>query len=348
MRVKKNKVKIKNLLQYAVMILVTLLLLWLSYNNIDTQEGETKWGFIVNVWNSADKFFLFLSALVAVLSHLIRAQRWKLLLDPLGYHTTTKRSFASVMIGYFVNLAIPRGGEISRCYNLYRLDKTPVDVSLGTVVAERAIDVVFLIVLLGLSLLAQLDQLTSFYESEEVQKLTSNIEGGNIIYYLLALVIFIIALYLIFRFLLQARTIFVKRQLIKIRGVVRGVKSGLRAIFQLKHRGIFILYSLLIWVAYYFMMYFVMLAFPETEGLGLQAALTIFVIGGIAMALPLPGGAGSFHVLVSTGLVILYGLSQDKSIAFTFIFHGWQTFIIIIVGAISLLWSQAQARKRDE
>ena len=95
------------------------------------------------------------------------------------------------------------------------------------------------------------------------------------------------------------------------------------------------------------MMYFVMLAFPETQQLGLQAALTIFVIGGIAMAVPLPGGAGSFHILVTTGLIILYGLAQDKAVAFTFIFHGWQTLVIIVVGASSLFVSQYLRNKRE-
>lgn len=342
--------KVKAGLQYSVMIIITGFLLWLSFNSIETAEGQSKFDFLANVWGSANKLFLFLSAAVAVLSHLTRAERWKLLLNPIGYETSLKKSFASVMIGYFVNLAIPRGGEISRCYNLYRLNKTPVDVSLGTVVAERAIDLIFLIVLLCTALLIQLDDLILFYESDEVRNLTKRSDEGGGKFYLIivAIIIFILACFLIFRYLLSIRTYFVKRHLTKIRNIYRGVKSGIKSILQLRKRGFFIFYSLMIWVLYYFMMYFVMLAFPETENLGLQAALTIFVIGGIAMAIPLPGGAGSFHVLVSTGLILLYGLSQDKSIAFTFIFHGWQTLVIIIVGAISLIWSQAQAKKRDE
>ena len=339
--------KVKEILQYAVMILITALLLWLSFNNIEASPGQSKWQFIGEVWNSADVFFLVLSGLVAILSHLVRAIRWKLLLDPLGYQPSIKMGFASVMIGYFINLAIPRGGELSRCYNLYRLNRTPVDVSLGTVVAERIIDMLFLIILLSTAMLLQIDELLFFYKSEEVQLLAGSMDGSGMLYIIVALVIFITALYFIFLFLLRAKRYFVKRYLTKARSLARGVKSGIKSILKLKGRVLFILYSLLIWIFYYFMMYFVMMAFPETENLGLQAALTIFVIGGIAMAIPLPGGAGSFHVLVSTGLILLYGLAQDKSIAFTFIFHGWQTLIIILVGAISLLWSQAQTRKRD-
>ena len=93
------------------------------------------------------------------------------------------------------------------------------------------------------------------------------------------------------------------------------------------------------------MMYFVMLAFPETAHLGIFAALTIFVIGGIAMALPLPGGAGSFHVLVPLGLVLIYSMPENKAGAFTFIFHGWQTIVIIVIGLMSLIGSQISTSK---
>ena len=94
------------------------------------------------------------------------------------------------------------------------------------------------------------------------------------------------------------------------------------------------------------MSYFILMAFPETEHIGLLAALTIFVIGGIAVAIPLPGGAGSYHVLVPLGLVILYGLEQDIAVAYTFILHGWQTIIIILFGALSMLLSQYYGSKR--
>ncbi|MTI37941.1 lysylphosphatidylglycerol synthase transmembrane domain-containing protein [Fulvivirga lutimaris] len=332
--------KIKNFFKYAIMLSVTALLLWISFENIEVAEGASKVDYLLNVWSSANKSFLILSGLVAVLSHLIRAQRWKLLLNPIGYELTLKQGFLSVMIGYFINLAIPRGGEVSRCYNLYRLNKTPVDVSLGTVVAERVIDLIFLIILIAISFFIQLDSLILFFKSEEVQELTNQEGSGNMITIMIAGILFLAAMGLIFLFLLKRKKYLMLRLLSKSKSALLGIKDGVKSVLKLKSRSAFIIDSLLIWICYYLMMYFVMLAFPETENLGLGAALTIFVIGGIAMALPLPGGAGSFHVLVSTGLVLLYSLPQDKAIAFTFIFHGWQTVIIILVGAFSLISSQ--------
>lgn len=322
------------------MLSVTALLLWVSFKNIEVEEGTSKVDYLLNVWGSANKSFLILSGLVALLSHLIRAQRWKLLLNPIGYELTLKQGFLSVMIGYFINLAIPRGGEVSRCYNLYRLNKTPIDVSLGTVVAERVIDLIFLIILITISFFIQLDNLILFFNSDEVQALTNQESSGNMGFLVIGGVLFLLALGLIFLFLIKRKKYLMLKLLSKSKSALLGIKDGVKSVLKLKSRSAFIIDSLLIWICYYLMMYFVMLAFPETENLGLGAALTIFVIGGIAMALPLPGGAGSFHVLVSTGLVILYSLPQDKAIAFTFIFHGWQTVIIILVGAISLISSQ--------
>lgn len=327
------------------MLMVTGLLLWLSFNAIEVEDGKSKSEYLYKVWSEANLLFLFASAIVALLSHAIRAKRWKLLLNPIGYKASLLEGFLSVMIGYFINLAIPRGGEVSRCYNLFRLNKTPVNISLGTVVAERVIDLLFLIILLSISFFIELDSLLLFFQSDQVQELRNQGSATSYLMLIAALVTLVIGLYIIFRFLLSRKKYLVLRVLIKSKYALSGLKDGVKSVLKLEYRGQFIFYSLLIWICYYLMMYFVMLAFPETESLGLGAALTIFVIGGIAMAMPLPGGAGSFHVLVSTGLVLLYSLPQDKAIAFTFIFHGWQTLVIIIVGALSLIISQFISNK---
>lgn len=322
------------------MLIVTSLLLWLSFDSIEVHNGASKVDYLVEVWNSANKPFLFFSAFAALFSHMLRALRWKLLLNPIGYKVNLKEGFLSVMIGYFINLAIPRGGEVSRCYNLYRLNKTPVNISLGTVVAERVIDLLFLIILLSISFFIQLDNLLMFFNSDEVQALTSQKSEKSYALLAVAAILFFTAIFLIFKFLLKKRRMMMLRVILKSKNALSGIKDGVKSVLQLESRRLFIFHSLVIWICYYLMMYFVMLAFPETENLGLGAALTIFVIGGIAMAMPLPGGAGSFHILVSTGLILLYNLPQDKALAFTFIFHGWQTLIIIIVGAFSMIASQ--------
>jgi glycosyltransferase 2 family protein len=121
----------------------------------------------------------------------------------------------------------------------------------------------------------------------------------------------------------------------------------LLSVFKLEQKGLFIFYSLLIWVLYFVMSYMVILAFPQTEHLGISAVLSLFAIGSIAMAAPLPGGTGSYHVLVPQGLVFLYGIQQADAVAFTFIFHGWQTAIMIVGGAISLVVTSFIVKKKS-
>jgi uncharacterized membrane protein YbhN (UPF0104 family) len=125
----------------------------------------------------------------------------------------------------------------------------------------------------------------------------------------------------------------------KLRKILIGFKEGFLSIFRLKNKGLFVFYSFAIWALYFLMSYFVVIAFPETRDLGMSAVLTLFAIGSIAMAAPLPGGAGSYHTLVPLGLVMLYNLRKSDAIAFVFIFHGWQTIIMIIAGVVSLIVS---------
>ena len=134
----------------------------------------------------------------------------------------------------------------------------------------------------------------------------------------------------------------------KVADFVEGLKKGFLSVLKLKEKGLFIFYSALIWMLYYAMTMSVMYAFPETNHLTMYAAVSIFAIGGIAMAIPLPGGAGSYHTLVPLGLILLYSLEEGKAVAFTFIYHGWQTFVIIVFGALSLLISQYKIQKKKD
>jgi glycosyltransferase 2 family protein len=308
------------------MIMLTILLLWLSLRGLTIGEDENKLDFLLKAWHNANKGYLGLMALVAVASHLLRAERWRMLLVPTGNKVGLVNSFLSLMIGYLVNLAVPRGGEVSRCYNLYKLEKTPVETSFGTVVVERIVDVICLLVLIALSFLAEWDKLKKFIDSLNFSSSGSFAIPLWMILLALAGILFLIAIYLL-------------RKNEKVLKIIHGFKEGLLAIFKLKNKGLFIFYSIGIWLLYFLMSYFVIKAFPETENLGFSAVLTLFAIGSIAMAAPLPGGAGSYHTLVPLGLVMLYQLPKSDAVAFVFIFHGWQTALMILLGLLSLMAS---------
>ena len=330
-------------LKYLLLLVITTSLLWLSLRSFQVTEGETKLGFMYKVWTRADKWFLFLSALATLLSHYIRAVRWKLLLNPLGHKLTVTHSVLSVMNGYFVNLAIPRGGELSRCYNLKKLNGTPMDQSFGTVVAERIVDLLFLLSLISLAFLSELDTLLYFFGQ---LNLGFSQESSDFSLLWLGIPFFAVAAISFFILMKQRKSIRMRKRIVKLRNVLMGMKKGLTIVFQLDQKALFIFYSLAIWVLYYLMSYFIIKAFPETAHLGLQESLIIFVIGGIAMAVPLPGGAGSYHVLVPLGMVLLYSIGQKEAIAFSFIFHGFQTLMLIFLGILSLFISQWYIRRK--
>jgi uncharacterized protein (TIRG00374 family) len=308
------------------MIVLTALLLWLSLRGLTLGEGENKSDFLWTAWQNSNKGYLGLMALVAILSHLLRAERWRMLLVPSGNKVGLTNSFLSLMIGYLVNLAVPRGGEVSRCYNLYKLEKTPVEVSFGTVVVERMVDVICLLLLIAFSFFAEWQKLKKFIDTLNF----SSGEGFSISPWMIVVFLGVIVF---------AAAIFFLRKNKKLLKIIEGFKEGLLAIFKMQNKGLFIAYSLGIWLLYFLMSYLVIKAFPETEDLGFSAVLTLFAVGSIAMAAPLPGGAGSYHTLVPLALVMLYNLPQADAVAFVFIFHGWQTILMILMGVLSLIAS---------
>lgn len=329
----------KVFIQYVVVIAITVLLIWFSLRGLQVGEGGNKWDYLVQTWHAADKGWLFMMALIAIVSHYVRAIRWRMLLVPVGQHTSLNYSFLSLMVGYLVNLVIPRGGEVSRCYNLYKLDKVPVEISFGTVVLERIVDLLCLIILVALSFLLESQKLIDFINTLPINAGDSGSKFINLIYVLAISIVVIGAVYWFVKKNKKAKDFLLKTW--------NGFKGGVMSVFQLENKGLFIFYSVLIWVLYFFMSYAVIKAFPATSVLGFHAVISLFAIGSIAMAAPLPGGTGSYHVLVPQGLVFLYQIDQTDAVAFTFIFHGWQTIILIVAGVISLLFTSFIVKKKS-
>lgn len=328
--------RVKTVLQYAIIFIITGALIWFSLRGL---TGENKGEFLLHTWQGANKGWLLLMAFLAIISHVLRAQRWRMLLEPSGYKGRLDYSFVSLMVGYLVNLAIPRGGEVSRCYNLYKLEKTPVEISFGTVVVERMVDLVCLLFLIGLAFLVESEKLFRFLETLPLGAGGALTALKVIIYAAIALVVIVIVLIVLVKKNKRLNAFFLKTW--------QGFKEGLLSIGRLKRKGLFIVYSICIWLLYFLMSYTVIQAFPETRHLGFRAVLSLFAIGSIAMAAPLPGGTGSYHVLVPQGLVFLYDVPLPDAVAFTFIFHGWQTAILIAGGAISLVITSLILKKRS-
>jgi uncharacterized protein (TIRG00374 family) len=318
-----------------------ILVIWLSVRNI-TPTQETA---ILTSFKVANYWWVILSILIGITSHLMRAVRWKMLLEPMGYKPSTWTAFLAVMIGYFTNLGIPRSGEVARCSILYKEDKIPVDKSFGTVIVERSIDMIIFFSLFFITLASQYKYLDHYVQTEiypEINKKfafipTKHLFGNT------ALILFVlfIAVFLIFR-----KKIFASKFWQKITKLFGGLWEGLKSIIHIKQPILFITYSLGIWFFYYLMIYFCLFSLAETANLEMVVGLSVLVIGSIGIMIT-PGGIGLYPVLVAETLY-LYGISKEAG---TGIAIGWitwtaQTIMIIIVGAASLLIVSAHSKKK--
>lgn len=330
---------LKTVLQYLFIFGLTALLIWFSLRGLQVKEGENKWQYLYHTWQAADKGWLLLMAGIFMLGQAIRAERWRMLMQPTGYPSTYHHSFLSLMIGYLVNLVIPRGGEVSRCYNLYKLNGSPVEISFGTVVVERLVDLLCLVMLIALSFAVESEKLFAFISTLPIQAsgLTGKLTVVGITLLILALIGFSLHWYAKRN---QKLGSFFKR-------TWDGFKQGLAAVFRLERKSLFVFYSAAIWGVYFLMSYCGVMAFRETSVLGMTAVLSMFAIGAIAMAAPLPGGAGSYHTLVPAGLVFLYAIPKSDAVAFIFVFHAWQTLIMIVAGVIALVVTSWIVKKKS-
>ncbi|MCU0382987.1 MAG: flippase-like domain-containing protein [Cyclobacteriaceae bacterium] len=327
--------KWKLAIKYAFMLAATFFLIWISLSNLhvpgSSNSWQDKWNYLLVTWQQANMVWLWMMALLAMISHLLRAHRWKMLLTASGNTISLSSSFLSLLIGYLVNLVVPRGGEVSRCYNLLKLHNTPVETSLGTVVVERIADVLALVALIAIAFFAQAEMLFSFINTLPLDA-GSLAKKATLAFVVLAAGIILI--WLLWRWLKTRQSIMLKWQ-----KLLSGFQQGLRSVLILKHKGWFVFHSVAIWLLYFGMSYCVLQAFDSTQNLGIGAVLSVFALGSIAMAAPLPGGAGAYHTLVPAGITFLYAIPSTDAIAFVFVFYAWQTLIMVVSGAIAMVVS---------
>lgn len=280
-------------------------------------KNEFKLGWII--------FSLFLG----LLSHLSRTIRWKMLIEPTGVNPTIKNTFLAVMIGYFANLALPRMGEIARCGVMSKYEKISFSTLVGTVMFERAIDMV---ILLGITLIAFISQHSVFIRYIDAHPSVQEAISGFISSPWLFVAIAVIVLGFI------AAHLFLKKSkgYDRIKQIIKQLWEGLSSIKNMKNRGWFIFHSLFIWICYFFMNYVCFFAFDFTSSLGPMVGLFIFVMGSYGMVAPVQGGFGPWHALTISSLV-LFGVKETPAETFALVVHSSMTILIIVVGFISVI-----------
>jgi uncharacterized protein (TIRG00374 family) len=327
----------KGLLKYVVSLAIAGGLLYWVFRNMDAATIVAKLKEVQYQW-------VILAVVIFITSHILRAFRWNLMLAPLGYEKLTVfRTLQAVLVGYFANLLIPRMGEVTRCGVLRQLEKVPVTTSLGTVVAERLVDLLSLFLLMAFLFTIEFRRLSDFITGFWQEKLSGVGENVFAIYVFVGIMLGgAIGLYLlarVYRHKLKNNALFQKA-----RTLVREVLRGATSLGKIKKQGQFWLATVSMWTTYFLMSYVVFYAIPETKELGASAGLAVLVMGSLGMAAPVQGGFGTFHALVS-GVLLLYGVSKSDGVLFATLVHGMQTVSFILLGAaaffiVSVLSSQ--------
>ena len=333
------KSKLLSILKYIVLLAVSIGLLALAFRGISVKS-------ILSEISNAKVSWILLSSLISVVAFVSRAFRWKLLIEPLGYSPSLKKTMYSLMVGYFANLALPRLGEVTRCGTLSKAESIPFTGLLGTVIIERIVDVLSLLICLVLALILEYKRLENFLDTNILHPIANKwkqlIQSPLI---LVGLIIFIgILCFLFFYFMKRSKQ---KRSESRLALLIKDLVRGLASISKLKRPWLFIFHSIFIWVLAFLGMYVCFFALPSTSQLGLSAALLLLVSAGLGMAAPVQGGIGAFHLLVSQGLM-LYGLSQQDGLAFATLVHSLSLVLVIVFGIISMILLFSENKKQAD
>lgn len=328
----------KKTLQYLLSLAVAGGLMWYIFKDQD----------LANVWakvQHANHWWLILVTIFTMVAAWSRAYRWNMLLQPLGYQPSPFHATVAVLTGYFANQLIPRAGEVTRCGTLNRLEKVPVNVSFGTVVAERVFDVVALLLLIGLAFVLEFDRLSGFFIDIIGDKIGGG--SGDSKIGLLAVVglVGLVLAGLSGWFYIKNREKLRQNSLIaKIEDFVMGLIEGLLSVRNLRNPWAFLFHTALIWTMYMLSSYVCFFVLPESSDLSLLAGLTVLIMGGLGMSAPVQGGIGPYHFLVS-GALVLYGLSKETGLALATYIHATQMILMLILGGISFMITLAKSGK---
>ncbi len=295
-----------------------VVLIWYSISKLSDSDITT----IKHSFKSANYWWVVFSVFLGILSHVSRAYRWQFLLEPLGYKPKFANNIMAVLVGYLVNLTIPRAGEVARATVVSKYENIPFEKAFGTIVSERIADVIMLLSIIGTAFFLQTKLLTSYLFKES----DSN---TNILYYLL--ISLVILGFLFFRLIKKSTNPIIQ----KVQKFVYGLIQGVISIFKMKNKWAFIFHTVFIWTMYVLMFYVVTFALPETRHMAFGAIMVGFVVGGLSMALT-NGGLGTYPVFVASAIT-LYGINQNSALAFGWIMWTAQTVMVIVFGGLSFL-----------
>lgn len=316
------------ILQYIVFLGAGIFLVWWSVHKLSDEDYAE----FISSLKAANYYLLIPVFIILTLSHLSRAIRWRILMRSMGYSPKLSNTFSAVMIGYLANFAFPRLGEVLKCTILGKYEKVPPDKLVGTILVERAVDMLSLFIIVIIALLSQAKIVGGFAKAIFIKYFFSQDTQSFVIKVSILILSFIVLSFLMrFLFKRYRHVKFVQ----KIKGIFNGILAGLLSVKTMKNKWQFIFHSILIWSCYLSGTYLGFFAISETAGLPLMSAFPVLVFGTMATIIT-PGGIGLYPVFVMEAMK-LYSIPASFGTA-----NGWlqwsaQFLLILIVGFICLL-----------
>ena len=315
--------------QYLFFAALAAFFVWLSLKDMDRQ----KWAQLGDALDRANYWLLIPVLGILLASHWLRALRWRQLIQPMGYNPSRANCFLGVMIGYFVNLGAPRLGEVLKCTVLARYEKVPADKLVGTIVAERAFDVVCLLVVFGLTFLLQFNVIHSL-TAGKIDVFFHNAQGKTSYLKIGLLIAAVVICFFAGRWLLKRYDhIGIVR---KASAIIVNIWHGLTSVKNLKNKPLFFVYTVGIWSLYLLSTWFGFFAIRETSHLGLADALSVLAMGSVGMIVS-PGGIGAYPLLIQE-TVSFYGVpSMPYGQALGWLLWFGQFLSFVLFGTVSFI-----------
>lgn len=296
---------------------IGFLFIYLSISNTTAEDRATIYSSI----KDAHYGYILISLVMGLLSHFSRAYRWNFMLHPLGYRPRLINNILAIFITYIANLGVPRSGELFRATVMQTYEGIPFEKSFGTIIAERAIDLLMLLLTIGLALSLESDMIYSLLEEKAIDPWSLAavlLIGGG-------------AFYFIFQQIKKTQHPIA----VKIIALFNGLSEGFLTIVRMEKKWAYLFHTLFIWVMYIAMFYMIKFSLPETYSLGFEPLLIGFIVGALAISAT-NGGIGIYPFSVSL-VLISYGISKEASLAFGWIMWTAQTVMVLLFGSISFL-----------
>ncbi|PHS02624.1 MAG: TIGR00374 family protein [Leeuwenhoekiella sp.] len=312
-----SKKSLIKLLKIIIPLGIGVFLIYYSLSSATPEERATLWENI----KLANPWYVLLSLVFGVLSHLSRAYRWKYLLEPMGYKTGLANRFMAVMAAYLANLGIPRSGEFLRGALMTTYEEVPFEKAFGTIISERLADFIMLLLLVALAIGLQTDLLLEYFAEQNI----------NPLYTLIFLVAVVVMIFVGFKIIKRAKSGF----LLKIKSFAAGLVEGMLSVLQMKHKWAFIAHTLFIWLMYVAMFWVIKFTIPEIAVAPFSVILAAFIIGSFSISVT-NGGIGVYPIAIGA-LFVFFGFTKQGGEAFGWIIWGSQTLLVILFGALSFL-----------